>query len=139
MSFGNVPGSTILQRQLISVHCSNEERMAKTVEHEKCTKIWPRDWGLDSSRNLGAVVQIDLQSLVPRVAQDPAMREPIVPSRLEVLFTSCFKPVLASDAAALKGTDEWWRKMRTFPSWHFLYPNVYSTVVLLRSAALVKS
>eukprot|EP00438_Fugacium_kawagutii_P036079 Skav218060 [mRNA] locus=scaffold1832:17101:17395:- [translate_table: standard] len=65
-------------------------------------------------------------------AQDPAMREPIVP-------TSCCKAVLASDAPALKGTDEWWRKMRTFPSWHFLYPNVYSTVVLLPSAALVKS
>eukprot|EP00438_Fugacium_kawagutii_P000257 Skav212302 [mRNA] locus=scaffold732:670823:674214:+ [translate_table: standard] len=67
------------------------------------------------------------------------MREPIVPTRLEVLDTFCFKAVLASDAPALKGTDEWWRKMRTFPSWHFLYPNVYSTVVLLPSAALVKS
>eukprot|EP00438_Fugacium_kawagutii_P007113 Skav222886 [mRNA] locus=scaffold1102:167102:167418:+ [translate_table: standard] len=74
-----------------------------------------------------------------KVAQDPATRAPIVPSRLEVLASSCFKAVLASDASALKGTDEWWRKMRTFPSWHFLYPNVYSTLVLLPSAALVKS
>eukprot|EP00438_Fugacium_kawagutii_P010536 Skav214533 [mRNA] locus=scaffold410:343894:347740:+ [translate_table: standard] len=39
---------------------------------------------------------------------------------LFLLVSSCFKAVLASDASALKGTDEWWRKMRTFPSWHFL-------------------
>eukprot|EP00438_Fugacium_kawagutii_P018732 Skav212361 [mRNA] locus=scaffold3038:105608:105834:- [translate_table: standard] len=51
-----------------------------------------------------------------QVAQEPTMREPIVPTRLAVLVTACFKAVLASDASALKGTDEWWRKMRTFPS-----------------------
>eukprot|EP00438_Fugacium_kawagutii_P003049 Skav229452 [mRNA] locus=scaffold397:279275:279478:- [translate_table: standard] len=67
------------------------------------------------------------------------MREAIAPIRPEVLVTSCFKSVLTADASGLKGTDEWWRKMRTFPSWHFLYPNEYSTVVLLPSAALVKS
>eukprot|EP00438_Fugacium_kawagutii_P009941 Skav214634 [mRNA] locus=scaffold1009:54602:55939:+ [translate_table: standard] len=37
-----------------------------------------------------------------------------------LLATSCFKAVLASVASALKGTDEWWRKMRTFPSLVFL-------------------
>eukprot|EP00438_Fugacium_kawagutii_P024925 Skav220101 [mRNA] locus=scaffold1991:150478:150681:+ [translate_table: standard] len=67
------------------------------------------------------------------------MREKIVPTTLEVLVASCFKAVSALDASGLKGTDEWWRKMRTFPSLHFLYPNVYSTLVLLPSAALVKS
>eukprot|EP00438_Fugacium_kawagutii_P009940 Skav214633 [mRNA] locus=scaffold1009:54123:54560:+ [translate_table: standard] len=124
---------------LISVHCSNEQQRAQTAEHKKCIKNGPRDWGLDCSRNLGAVVQIDPRSIVPKVAQDPAMVEKIVSTRLELLVTSCFTAVLASDAPALKGTEEWWRKMRTFPSWHFLYPNVYSTVVLLPSAALVKS
>eukprot|EP00438_Fugacium_kawagutii_P035344 Skav207493 [mRNA] locus=scaffold334:85758:86118:- [translate_table: standard] len=102
MSIGNAPGSallgTILQWQLISV---------LRYRTEKCTKNGPCDQGLDRSRNLGAVVQIDLQSFVPKVAQDPAMREPIVPNRLEVLVTSCFKAVLASVASALKGTDEW--------------------------------
>eukprot|EP00438_Fugacium_kawagutii_P013846 Skav219987 [mRNA] locus=scaffold137:210303:210587:+ [translate_table: standard] len=88
----------------------------KLPNTKNAQKNGPRDWGLDSSRNLGAVVQIGLQSFVPKVAQDPTMREPIVPTRPEVLVTSCFEAVLASDASALKGTDEWWRKMRTFPS-----------------------
>eukprot|EP00438_Fugacium_kawagutii_P006742 Skav219154 [mRNA] locus=scaffold1574:862685:863105:+ [translate_table: standard] len=95
-------------------------------------KNGPRDWAW-------TVVEIWAQwSKSTYRAQDPTMREPIVPTRLEVLVTSCFEAVLASDASALKGTDEWWRKMRTFPSLHFLYPNVYSTLVLLPSAALVK-
>merc|ERR1719326_919783 len=58
----------------------------------------------------------------------------------QFFWTSSTSASVTGAGPALEyGTEEWCRKMRTLPSSHFLYPKVYSTVVVEPSVASVKS
>eukprot|EP00438_Fugacium_kawagutii_P003048 Skav229451 [mRNA] locus=scaffold397:278040:279268:- [translate_table: standard] len=82
--------------------CWLEEHVAMTIAIQFTSCI-------SSCSHIVSAIQVGLGNLLDGIP-------PCVLGSFHLLLVSCFKAVLASDASAVKGTDEWWRKMRTFPS-----------------------